>query len=72
MNFCLKVMQKCNQMIMACEWQGTMEKCSDLFSITRTDAGFCCSFNVVRPGLQLYVLIFFINMAESPNLKYSN
>ena len=46
-------MQKCNSMIMACEWHGQIEKCSELFSITRTDAGFCCSFNVVRPGAQM-------------------
>ena len=46
-------MHQCSQMIVACEWQGGVENCMDLFSISRTDAGFCCSFNVVRLGEQL-------------------
>ena len=28
-------------------WHGEFRKCSDLFTISKTDDGFCCSFNTI-------------------------
>ena len=28
-------------------WQGEYRKCSEMFTMTKTDDGYCCSFNTV-------------------------
>ena len=48
-----KVMHTCSKMILACVWQGKMVSCTELFSVRRTDDGFCCSFNTLRMSEQL-------------------
>ena len=48
-----KVMHTCSKMILACVWQGKMVPCTELFSVRRTDDGFCCSFNTLRMSEQL-------------------
>ena len=32
---------------MICRWHGEYKNCSDLFRSSKTDDGFCCSFNTV-------------------------
>ena len=46
-------MQKCQDMVLSCQWNGKAVKCGDLFAVRRTDGGFCCSFNTVRMAEQL-------------------
>lgn len=48
-----EVMHKCEDMILVCIWQGKYMPCATLFSVRRTDNGFCCSFNTVRQSEQL-------------------
>ena len=33
--------------MLICRWHGEYKNCSDLFQSTKTDDGFCCSFNTV-------------------------
>jgi amiloride-sensitive sodium channel len=47
------VMQTCSMMLMTCIWQGKTVPCSELFSVRRTDNGYCCSFNTLRMSEQL-------------------
>ena len=37
----------CKRMMLICRWHGEYQNCSDLFQSTKTDDGFCCSFNTV-------------------------
>ncbi len=46
-------MQRCTDMILVCLWQGNYIPCKTLFSIRRTDNGYCCSFNAVKLDEQL-------------------
>ena len=48
-----KVMQSCSKLILACSWQGKTVPCQSLFSVRRTDDGYCCSFNTLRMSEQL-------------------
>jgi hypothetical protein len=32
---------------MFCRWHGEFRNCSEMFKVTKTDDGFCCSFNTV-------------------------
>ena len=32
---------------LACRWHGEFRNCSEMFKVTKTDDGFCCSFNTV-------------------------
>ena len=34
-------------MMLICRWHGEYQNCSELFQSTKTDDGFCCSFNTV-------------------------
>ena len=34
-------------MMLICRWHGEYKNCSDLFRSSKTDDGFCCSFNTV-------------------------
>lgn len=49
----LQIMHRCEDMILVCSWQGKVVECGDLFSVRRTDNGFCCSFNAVNLDEQL-------------------
>ena len=35
-------------MILMCMWKGKKMNCSDIFTIRKTDNGFCCSFNSLK------------------------
>ena len=37
----------CKRMMLLCRWHGEYKNCSDLFRSSKTDDGFCCSFNIV-------------------------
>jgi hypothetical protein len=37
-------------MLIKCKWRGEVTACNDLFTMHKTDAGFCCSFNYRPPG----------------------
>jgi amiloride-sensitive sodium channel len=47
------VMHTCTSMLLTCIWQGKTVPCTDLFSVRRTDSGYCCSFNTLRMSEQL-------------------
>ena len=38
----------CKRMMLICRWHGEYKNCSDLFRSSKTDDGFCCSFNIVN------------------------
>ena len=44
----LKAVPSCSDILLKCQWQGERRKCGDLFSLLKTDSGYCCSFNAVR------------------------
>ncbi|XP_069684681.1 sodium channel protein Nach-like [Periplaneta americana] len=46
----LRLTQTCSSMLIKCKWRGQVTPCSELFSMHKTDAGFCCSFNYHPPG----------------------
>ncbi|XP_069675732.1 sodium channel protein Nach-like [Periplaneta americana] len=46
----LRLTQTCSSMLIKCKWRGQVTSCSELFSMHKTDAGFCCSFNYHPPG----------------------
>ncbi len=48
-----KVMMRCTDMILVCLWQGEYVPCTQLFSVRRTDNGYCCSFNSIKLNEQL-------------------
>ena len=37
----------CSRMILMCRWHGEFRNCSQMFTSSKTDDGFCCSFNTV-------------------------
>ena len=37
----------CKRMIVMCRWQGEFRNCSEMFTSSKTDDGFCCSFNTI-------------------------
>ena len=42
-------MQQCEDMILMCKWQGHIlntSDCQNMFSLRKTDEGFCCTFNL--------------------------
>ena len=45
-------MHNCNDMLLMCIWKGEEVDCNDIFSIQKTDNGFCCSFNALKPSEQ--------------------
>lgn len=44
-----ELMQPCNRMLRYCSWLDTVYRCDELFIISRTAKGFCCSFNYKGP-----------------------
>ena len=53
-----QVMHACNDMLLMCIWKGEEVDCNEMFSIQKTDNGFCCSFNALNPSEQ------FLNFEE--------
>ena len=51
-------MHNCNDMLLMCIWKGEEVDCNDIFTIQKTDNGFCCSFNALKPTEQ------FLNFEE--------
>ena len=41
-------MHNCEDMFLMCIWKGKKINCSEIFSIRKTDNGFCCSFNTLK------------------------
>lgn len=40
---------KCSDQLVKCQWQGRDIDCADIFTTRLTSAGYCCTFNNVRP-----------------------
>lgn len=40
-----EIMQPCNTMIKMCIWMGQLMPCDKLFFVSKTERGYCCSFN---------------------------
>lgn len=36
---------KCNEMLKACQWKGSIQRCDTLYQSVKTIEGVCCSFN---------------------------
>ena len=47
-------MHSCEDMFLMCLWKGKQVKCNDIFSIHKTDNGFCCSFNALNISEMFY------------------
>lgn len=43
--YMLNVMQPCNRMLRKCLWLNEKIPCDQLFVVSKTTQGFCCSFN---------------------------
>lgn len=41
------LMQPCDQMIEQCSWLNRIRPCNEMFGVSRTTKGFCCSFNTI-------------------------
>lgn len=41
---------ECKDLLYRCRWQSKIHKCDQIFQITRTYSGTCCSFNVDQKG----------------------
>ncbi len=47
-----KVSNNCGYMLLACTWQGRTVDCKNFFETSKSDVGFCCSFNTVKLAQQ--------------------
>nr|CAD7403909.1 unnamed protein product [Timema cristinae] len=45
----VKLTQPCSSLMIKCKWRGELVPCDQLFTMHKTDAGFCCSFNYRPP-----------------------
>jgi acid-sensing ion channel, other len=45
-----RLMYPCTKMIHRCRWEGKIVDCKQMFSISETYQGYCCSFNILKPG----------------------
>ncbi len=50
---CLQVSNNCGYMLLTCTWLGEKIDCDDYFETSKSDVGFCCSFNTVHLSEQL-------------------
>lgn len=41
------LMQPCDQMLLQCVWLKRIRPCNEMFDVSRTTHGFCCSFNTI-------------------------
>lgn len=44
-----KLMFPCTKMLYRCRWEGVIVDCKELFTVSETYQGFCCSFNIQKP-----------------------
>lgn len=44
-----KLMYPCSKLLFRCRWEGNIMDCKDLFTVTETYQGYCCSFNILKP-----------------------
>lgn len=44
-----KLMLPCTKLLYRCRWEGVIMDCKELFSVSETYQGYCCSFNVLKP-----------------------
>ena len=58
-------MHSCDDMILMCIWEGEKVNCDEIFTIHKTDNGFCCSFNVLKESEQ------FMNVKEKTNSSFT-
>lgn len=42
-------MYPCSNLLFRCRWEGKIVDCKELFSVSETYQGFCCSFNIKKP-----------------------
>jgi len=56
-NLYLQLTQPCKTLLLKCIWLDTETDCSDLFEVSKSAMGICCSFNYygVKENLKLYV-----------------
>ncbi|XP_058451931.1 pickpocket protein 28 [Malaya genurostris] len=52
-NLLLSATQPCHQMILACRYAKTIQRCSHMFQPVLTDEGLCCTFNNLDPSFML-------------------
>ena len=71
-NLMKTVAPDCKRMALVCRWQGEFRKCSDLFSISKTDDGFCCSFNTISLAEGFAKPSKLENNEETENYDYDN
>lgn len=48
MKYLRLVAPKCEDYLLTCRWNGATAKCSNLFKLTLTDTGYCCTFNAIE------------------------
>lgn len=48
-----ELVQPCEQMLKVCSWKGVETPCQDIFKQSRSNEGFCCSFNYKALKLSL-------------------
>lgn len=44
-----KLMYPCTNLLFRCRWEGKIVDCKDLFHVSETYQGYCCSFNIKKP-----------------------
>lgn len=50
----MELVQPCEQLLKLCWWKGAMTPCNELFKLSRSTEGVCCSFNykALKPALE--------------------
>ncbi len=51
--FFIQVVHSCDDLLLRCFWQGMNVNCTGLFQTSKTDVGYCCSFNAIKLAEQL-------------------
>lgn len=41
------LMQPCDQMLLQCAWLNRIQPCNEMFGVSRSTKGYCCSFNTI-------------------------
>lgn len=62
----------CDRMILLCRWHGEFRNCSDMFTSSKTDDGFCCSFNTVSLAEGFAKEVKFGDSGDSDNDYYDD
>lgn len=44
-----KLLFPCTKLLYRCRWEGVIVDCKELFSVSETYQGYCCSFNIQKP-----------------------